>query len=236
MIQGKTRNPESQVKGLLLKEGPQGEVTEIGQPEKALIWAGGESVLFGRVFLTFFERVVYVFLSYWPVRVFNVFYTFFIRFCYVFLTFLMADPVRGPKASNMLQMNTFWRVCSRGNQCCQKGDFLALSPHRCFLRFSCVFRTFWAPGPATFFLRFSWATPGNQKPKKNPHRFFFNTKYIYIYIYIYMYLHPRADFPLFKLMYRCKAPSCAMWQQAFAFPRRACRFPREVCIFVRSYQ
>ena len=64
-------------------------------------------VLFGGVFFTCFERFVYVFLSYGPVRVFYVFYTFLIRFCYVFLTFLMADPVRGPKASNMLQMNTF---------------------------------------------------------------------------------------------------------------------------------
>jgi len=43
-----------------------------------------------------------------------------------------------------------------------------------------------------------------------------------------------ADFPLFKLMYRCKVPSCAMWQKAFIFPSTAFILSRKVFIFLRK--
>ena len=47
------------------------------------------------VFLTFFERFVYVFLSYGAVRIFNVFYTCLLRFSYVF------DGRSGPGAQSL---------------------------------------------------------------------------------------------------------------------------------------
>ena len=37
----------------------------------------------------------------------------------------------------------------------------------------------------------------------------------------------RVDFPLFKLMYRCKVPSSARWSKAFIFLRKALIFQRE---------
>ena len=42
--------------------------------------------------------------------------------------------------------------------------------------------------------------------------------------------NPRVDFPLFKLIYRCKAPSSARWSKAFIFLRRALIFRRKAFI------
>ena len=40
----------------------------------------------------------------------------------------------------------------------------------------------------------------------------------------------RVDFPLFKLMYRCKVPSSARWSKAFIFLRKALIFRRKAFI------
>ena len=42
--------------------------------------------------------------------------------------------------------------------------------------------------------------------------------------------NPRVDFPLFKLIYRCKVPSSARWSKAFIFFRKALIFRRKAFI------